>query len=248
MCYQVVTHTLVCDVRPVVFNGEEQFVDTFSVPLECACKPDPRIKSWFRCEEHGCCRVMKKKTRCPTFGTCTSVIELHRYEQPSSQQNSQAWDSVRNLDEVLFPYGGLPCFCEMTTAHQRSLVDVLDLIRQITVMSDMLEEARTSVDLVREVQDKVHGACEKALTELECSLLELLRKTEKLADNWKWLLKNTVSLYQASFWLLQFRWEKPDDLSKKLDLLVKEDTKEILDKGDKVGYRGFFKKVFHRWF
>ncbi|KAH7019315.1 hypothetical protein EDB80DRAFT_676313 [Ilyonectria destructans] len=222
MCYQVVTHTMVCDVRPVVFNGEEQFVDTFTVSPECACKPDPRIKSWFRCEEHGCCRVLKKKIQCPTFRTCTGDIELHRYEQPSSQQKSQAWDSIGNLDEVLFPYGGMPYFCEMTTARQRSLVEVIGLIRQITEISDMLEEAR--------------------------SLLELLRKTEKMVDEWKRLLKFTVSLYQASFWLLQFHWEKPDDLSKKLDLFVKKDTKEVLDKVEKVGYRGFFKKVFHRWF
>lgn len=248
MCYQVVTHTMVCDVRPVVFNGEEQFVDTFKESPECVCEPDPRIKSWFRCEEHGCCRVLKKKTRCPTFENCTGVIDLHRYEQPSSQQNSQAWDSFRNLDEVLFPFGGLPYFCEMTTARQRSLVEAIGLIRQITEISNSLDKARTSVVLVRKVHDEKHWACEKALTEKECSHLELLKESEWMVDEWKRLLKFTVSLYQASFWLLQFHWEKPEDLSKKLDMLVRKDTKEILDKVERVGYRGFFKKVFHRWF
>ncbi|KAH7175650.1 hypothetical protein EDB81DRAFT_896265 [Dactylonectria macrodidyma] len=226
MCHEVITHTLACDIRPLRFNGAEAIVDTFTSPHMCDCAPKPEIKPWFRCELHGCCRVMKKQINCQQFETdnCNSTVELNYYDQIYTEKKLVEWVPARNMDNCVFPHAGMPT--DMSSARQQSLNSIIVTMRQITLVMLELNSATRELSVARGEHYMSHWACEKSLSPLWCKQLNHVAQLQRMVNEWQALLDKLVSVYRTTWWLLQFDWETVDDLMRILETLIIEDTEE----------------------
>ncbi|CAJ2505744.1 Uu.00g131380.m01.CDS01, partial [Anthostomella pinea] len=110
MCLNIVTHTLVCDVRPVMphpLTPSTIVIDPFTAPQGTCCDFTSAPSDPSRCPVHGCCEVAVRSFPCD----CGSIVEYHRYERaaPSSETTTQSapgprqevWREIQSLDEVL---------------------------------------------------------------------------------------------------------------------------------------------------
>lgn len=226
MCHEVITHTLACDVRPLRFNGTEAIVDTFSKPYTCDCAPKQEVKPWFRCELHGCCRVIKKQVCCKQFETdnCNAATELHHYDQIYSEKTLVEWFPARNMDNVVFPHTGMPT--DMSPARQQSLNSIIVGLRQITLVKLELYAAVEELSAAKDAHDGIHWACEKSLSPLWCGQRSHVAQLQGMVNGWQTLLDKSVAVYQTTWWLWQFDWETVDDLVRILEALVIKDVEE----------------------
>lgn len=80
MCYRIFTHRLKCSIRPLLSNGQDNLVNSYAKPIPCSCQPDDKIKPWFRCEHHGCCRRISRIITCNDRPLCKKTWTCHVYE------------------------------------------------------------------------------------------------------------------------------------------------------------------------
>ncbi|KAI1503446.1 hypothetical protein F5X99DRAFT_407030 [Biscogniauxia marginata] len=105
MCLKIVTHTLACDVRPIMphpLEPLELVVDPFAVPDGCCCSPESPS-----CTTHGCCQITTRTFPCD----CGNIVSYHRYmpsKQPSAFTMQKAvkpspgvWRYLPSIDDVL---------------------------------------------------------------------------------------------------------------------------------------------------
>lgn len=77
MCYHVYTHTLRCDVRPVLSNGKTALVDPYAIPRRCRCRHERQVWSRHHCRDHGCCSLSVRRYTCES--SCRTSIVYHVY-------------------------------------------------------------------------------------------------------------------------------------------------------------------------
>ncbi|PHH83942.1 hypothetical protein CDD83_2757 [Cordyceps sp. RAO-2017] len=110
MCYQVVSHMMCCDARPLLSSGRSRIVDTYAQPRRCGCAPAADIKGWLRCEHHGCCRASTRTHLCVDPDSCgDDSVAFHRYLQTTTTakgNDGTAWSALAALDQERFPCGG----------------------------------------------------------------------------------------------------------------------------------------------
>ncbi|KAF7554006.1 hypothetical protein G7Z17_g3207 [Cylindrodendrum hubeiense] len=119
----------------------------------------------------------------------------------------------------------------MSSPYRQSLHDMIRKAREITHISLMLHSARSGVATMREAHDKRHWACEKTLSELECSHLNLVAQAQAFADMCEGLSDRAIWQYETCWWLLQSNWETVKDLDMNLKSLETEETKENVPDG-----------------
>jgi hypothetical protein len=83
MCYKRITHTLECDMRPLVVGSDDvtkPLVDPYATPSACHCaEQNPKIKPQFRCDYgHYCCFATAAKVPCRD-AACEELVIFHRY-------------------------------------------------------------------------------------------------------------------------------------------------------------------------
>ena len=82
MCYKQITHTLHCDVRPLVGmtdDVERPLVNPYATPSSCRCLKKSRRIARLQCEYgHSCCFMTTRKLSCRKGG-CNDVVLFHKY-------------------------------------------------------------------------------------------------------------------------------------------------------------------------
>ncbi|KAF5004320.1 hypothetical protein FDECE_9168 [Fusarium decemcellulare] len=241
MCYRVVTHTLCCDVQPVMSDGVDLCVDPFAPPHQCRCFPNETIRPWLRCESHGCCMQTAKMVWCPDVEDCAEVVEMHRYHKAQSQPrciwaneltnkfgfdlldkifSDPDWRQIPVLDELLFPDNGLPPLTSLAPQFLNALENLTTVGRLIADTQSSLLELEEDVKDRRTRHDVFHGeACERVLNEWECSFLRRIETGDVLIEQMRKALAKQIELLYASFKLVQ-RMALPDDGEEELDSLM----------------------------
>ncbi|KAI0593570.1 hypothetical protein F4775DRAFT_607575 [Biscogniauxia sp. FL1348] len=105
MCLKIITHSLVCDSRPVMphpTEPSELVVDPFTNPEACYCSSTSS-----GCTAHGCCQVTTRTFPCG----CDIIVSYHRYtpSKPPCAFTMQAavkpgpgvWRHLLSIDDVL---------------------------------------------------------------------------------------------------------------------------------------------------
>lgn len=95
MCYLVTTHSLHCDARPVISDGHRPIINGYAPPTPCPCVPSPKIPSYLRCPDHGCCRISTLFRKCANPYTCQTTT-FHRYEK--AYTSTALWSDAPVLD------------------------------------------------------------------------------------------------------------------------------------------------------
>ncbi|KAI1636873.1 hypothetical protein F4809DRAFT_641115 [Biscogniauxia mediterranea] len=106
MCLKIITHSLACDIRPVMphpTKPSEFVVDPFSSPEDCCCCSSKSSG----CAAHGCCQVTSRTFPCD----CGNIVSYHRYtpSKPPCAFTMQAtvkpgpgvWRHLLSIDDVL---------------------------------------------------------------------------------------------------------------------------------------------------
>ncbi|KPM35548.1 hypothetical protein AK830_g11011 [Neonectria ditissima] len=225
MCYKIVSHSLVCDVRSLLSDGREVFVDTFRDPLECDCKVQREMKSWFRCDKHKCCMVSAKMIRCPPQDECNLTIYLQRYEQASFQRK-KVWMEAQNVDEYMFPKG-LPVLHYVTEDFEEAVNATLSLGKTIWDAGVTLVEAYEGVKKVRREHKHRHPWCPKYLKEWQCGDVRDMVVAGAVMFAYMLLLVKHIDLFQARLMCFQFDWKKETDMVEVLRLIIYDTAKAL---------------------
>ncbi|KAM0439999.1 hypothetical protein ACHAPT_001101 [Fusarium lateritium] len=145
MCWRIVTHTLNCDVRPIIYDemNKTKLVDPFANPVRCNC-PDHHLDR-FQCKYHGCCLATEELDLCHQDHCPKIFFTLHRYAQRPPQANYNIWgpnhplfylnpyeprpdwEVIQDLDKALFPEQGIP----QLTACSQEFIDMLSRVVEI---------------------------------------------------------------------------------------------------------------------
>ncbi len=110
MCLKIVTHTMVCDVRPVMrhpSNPNSHIVDPFTVPGDRCCSTNTSKPSEsLHCPTHECCEITVRSFPCD----CGNTVGYHRYTPatlPSAYTvetaeipNHGVWRKLQSLDDI----------------------------------------------------------------------------------------------------------------------------------------------------
>ncbi|KAK7424750.1 hypothetical protein QQX98_000330 [Neonectria punicea] len=226
MCYKVITHTLVCDIRPLISDGKEFLVDPFAKPTECHCGIQREMKKYFRCDKHKCCMVTCNMVSCPTDEKCEYVIPMQRYNQASFKRE-KTWEAFQTADEYIFPEG-LPFVCDMTEHFLNALVETLYMGQAMALARTMLTEAQKNIETVRRQHRARYPLCKGLLNEWKCADMRGVAKASVQAATYQRLLNKQVELFDAKFWQLQFNWKEEADVVELMRLVVL-DLKKALD-------------------
>ncbi|KAH8903623.1 hypothetical protein BR93DRAFT_981390 [Coniochaeta sp. PMI_546] len=123
MCYKLITHTLHCDVRPLVVMGDDvakPLVDPYATPTACNCKDrDPNIRLRLRCDYgHNCCYMTAKLVFCRKQD-CNEAVRFHKYTRRSivakdlakrgPAEEDEGWAPLPVIDGDFCDVGVAPC-------------------------------------------------------------------------------------------------------------------------------------------
>ncbi|KAI1270047.1 hypothetical protein F5Y18DRAFT_434470 [Xylariaceae sp. FL1019] len=78
MCLKIITHTMRCDVRPIMqhpLRPNAWIVDPFALPQTPCCKSE-KEPTGMLCPTHGCCQLSVRTFPCG----CGNSVGYHRYE------------------------------------------------------------------------------------------------------------------------------------------------------------------------
>jgi hypothetical protein len=214
MCYRVFFHTLSCDVRPVVSDGKEFFVDSFASPMKCSCEQQSNVLPLRPCEEHKCCMVMDEMRPCLWAESCEILTNVHRYYQTGPefanyQQEVQTWPSMTTIDYHLFP-NGLPQFSELGGTLRESLCRVVEIGRDIMESWDVLSRLSYSASMLRSVQSVRYSSggyrspFRSPNTDLD--LLAAMEGRVLRADD---ALRRQVQAFRSKRWLVRLHGAHP---------------------------------------
>lgn len=218
MCYKVITHTLMCDVRPVLCDGHQIYVDPYSKPIPCNCNARPFIRARFACEDHACCMRIEKMVYCTREQPCF-VSEYHRYEQ---KRCSNVWGINRTMqgdnywadaNTFLPAWPELPIFDDGTNLHTgdlsvtvrsesdhflRARLNVLTTGRLIASIVVTLEEAHERLVNFRERHSVLHGSCERVLNPWECKVIPPIQELDGVVHGLRHTLERQMNLFCAN--------------------------------------------------
>ncbi|KAI1110426.1 hypothetical protein F5Y14DRAFT_429029 [Nemania sp. NC0429] len=110
MCLEIVTHTMVCDIRPTMrhpLNPTMHIVDPFTAPRDmCCANATSRTSEGPQCSIHHCCQVTIRSFPCD----CGNIVRYHRYspsKTPSAYTvntgripNRGVWRGLQSLDDL----------------------------------------------------------------------------------------------------------------------------------------------------
>ncbi len=151
MCYRIVRHNVICDVRSkvTILEGADYITatnpyETRSCPI--SCDGDHRIAKWFGCEYgHRCCFMTAEIIRCSEDckEVCKDMPVYHSYtyregpEDRETFQSASAWESLPSIDEHISssPPWGVPMLSDAFIAHREEFltagVALHDAVRNI---------------------------------------------------------------------------------------------------------------------
>ncbi|KAK7415981.1 hypothetical protein QQZ08_012174 [Neonectria magnoliae] len=225
MCYNVITHTLVCDIRPLISDGKRFLVDPFAKPTECHCGIQREMKNYFRCDKHKCCMVTCKMVSCPTDQKCEYVIPMQRYNQAPFKRE-KTWEAFQTADEYIFPEG-LPFVCDMTEDFSNALVETLYVGQAIAPAITMLTKVQKNIETVRRQHRVRYPLCKGLLNEWKCADMRNVAKASVQAATCQRLLSKHVELFEVRFWQLQFDWKVEADVAELMRLAVLDAKKAL---------------------
>ncbi|KAI8625998.1 hypothetical protein F5Y19DRAFT_237394 [Xylariaceae sp. FL1651] len=112
MCLKIVTHKMVCDVRPVMSHPSRPgalIVDPFTIGQGICCNANANPSEILRCPTHKCCQVTVRSFPCG----CSNTVGYHRYKPakaPSAYTIEEreipdpgVWRTLQTLDDVFEP-------------------------------------------------------------------------------------------------------------------------------------------------
>ncbi|KAF5021447.1 hypothetical protein F66182_6511 [Fusarium sp. NRRL 66182] len=220
MCYKVITHTMRCDMRAIISDGETIYADPFAEPISCGCLSE-KLRPWLQCDTHGCCLTYAKMQYCPKISSCNDVVQLHRYVQASRQptniwrtshdsvwslpfaQVTNDWRDIRELDACLFPTG-MPCTTSFGPVFNEALHNLVAAGRLIAATQLRMDALLNDVGSRRTKHDRLHGeACERVLNEWECAARGPIETGEALAKQMGKALGKQMEVFDASLELMQ---------------------------------------------
>ncbi|TID06854.1 hypothetical protein CH35J_000805 [Colletotrichum higginsianum] len=110
MCYRVHTHTMSCDVRPVITSTKTLYANPYEATPSCPCNPSSRghhhlTSSSRLCPSHGCCSLDVAIYRCPR--KCRRPTDYHRYvckHDPEPQSPSSSRSRRRSVSRSRSSY------------------------------------------------------------------------------------------------------------------------------------------------
>lgn len=212
MCYRIVIHSMRCDVRPLLSDGDRIYVDAYAKPLECDCKQEKQIRPWLRCEEHGCCMRTAKMYRCGSGDDAVACgqepLEYHEYEQAHirtfekdeehffglAAKKRHPWADIPAVDDLLWPLPGMaPLDSEASRLALANLLVVGHLILENVLTMQMLVADK---DGARAAHHERHGReCERVLNPWECDDLDEIDTMEVLTGMFKLVRARQIELF-----------------------------------------------------
>ncbi|KAL4724052.1 hypothetical protein ACLX1H_008658 [Fusarium chlamydosporum] len=221
MCYRVVTHTMRCDMRPVISSGATIYTDPFAETISCICANKHLGRPWLQCDDHGCCMKTAKMEWCPDVHTCNEVIELNRYVQarprprniwktstssiwslPTAQDEFEGWVYVRDVVDFLFPKG-MPHMETISPHLNNAIGNLLHVGRLIVNLEARLAKLLDNIQIRREMHNAFHGSqCERVLNEWECRAKRPIESGEAMAAQLGKTLAAQRQLFDASWALI----------------------------------------------
>ncbi|KAI0103958.1 hypothetical protein GGR51DRAFT_523026 [Nemania sp. FL0031] len=109
MCLKIVTHTMVCDVRPVIRHPSHptsHIIDPFAVLQDIDCVAASKPGGGLQCPAHKCCQSTVRSFLCD----CGKIVGYHRYIpaktpcaytiETASVPSPGVWRKLESLDEV----------------------------------------------------------------------------------------------------------------------------------------------------
>ncbi|OIW24658.1 hypothetical protein CONLIGDRAFT_102153 [Coniochaeta ligniaria NRRL 30616] len=169
MCYIVITHTMRCDVRPIVaidFDCTNPSVDPYATPGACQCQGrDAEIRLRLRCGfGHNCCYIShSKKTSCGVED-CKEPVLFHKYIRRSISskglfgdcpaQESDSWPTFPVIDGHLCELNLAP---RMTAEFVRTREKLLAGSKSLYELANQWADNMSEVILkARRLHDLVH--------------------------------------------------------------------------------------------
>ncbi|KAG8671228.1 hypothetical protein FPOAC2_04555 [Fusarium poae] len=254
MCYRVITHTMRCDMRPVISSGNTIYTDPFAETTSCTCANEHLARPWLQCDDHGCCMKTSKMEWCPEVHACNYVTELQRYVQtrprsrniwktttssiwslPPPQDEPESWIKVTDVIDDLFPTG-MP-HMETISPHLAEAVDNLVYVgRLIVTLEAQLSNLLDDIQMRRDVHDAFHGSqCERVLNEWECKARSPIETGEALTIQMRKTLATQRTLFNASWTFVD---EIMRDHEEKMSLVKGLTVQELEVVWDDAGNRG----------
>lgn len=216
MCYKVITHTLMCDVRPVICDGNQIYVDPYAKPVPCNCNARPFILARFSCEDHSCCMRIEKMVYCTNEQPCLPFL-YHRYEQKRCRNvwgTPTHWDTYWADANIFLPaWPEIPLFDAGTNLHSENLsgpvpsesdhlirarLNVLTTGRLIASMVETLDRARNRLAFLRERHYVRHGSCERVLNPWECDDITPIQELDGVVHEMLRTLGRQMNLFRAN--------------------------------------------------
>ena len=215
MCYKVITHTVRCDVRPIISDGFYIFVDPYTTPGSCNCEAQPSIRARFSCDQHGCCIRTEKNVRCGESWNCweTEPVEFHRYRQNLNSNLStdgsqpEVWHVVPNFDADSF-YLPLDALTQHRVAApvesallRTARTNALNTGHAIADAIFEMGKAQKRVEKLRLRHEGNHPSCERVLNEWECAETTPIREWEGRIANWSKIVALRMGLFRSNMYL-----------------------------------------------
>lgn len=216
MCYKVVTHTLMCDVRPLICDGNQAYVDPYAKPVPCNCNARPFILARFACEDHSCCMRIEKLVRCTNEQPCVPFM-YHRYEQKRCRNvwgTPMHWDTYWADANIFLPaWPEIPLFDAGRNLHSENLSgpiasesdhlirarnNVLTTGRLIASMVELLDGAHNRLAFLRERHYVRHGSCERVLNPWECEDITPIQELDEVVHEMRLTLGRQMNLFRAN--------------------------------------------------
>jgi len=171
MCYKLISHTLHCDVRPLIAVSDhitKPLIDPYAAPEPCHCKdPDLTIRPHLRCDfGHKCCYMTSMHFPCDQ-ADCQRVVLFHGYTRRNISRDAylergpagqdEGWAPLPSIDDDVYDLEHAPVATErFIQARSRflwrakGLYEVLSKIREF--------EAETRQRRVH-LLSREHGTC-----------------------------------------------------------------------------------------
>ncbi|KAF9771106.1 hypothetical protein IL306_011271 [Fusarium sp. DS 682] len=244
MCYKIFTHTMRCDARPVISDGSSLFTNPFAGPLPCTCGPEHHVRSYLRCDDHGCCMRRIYMDWCPNIAECNEIFEVHRYIQshrkprnvwgpknmvggkfssfwnmPTVHKKQKAWDYVPDFESCLFA-NKMPHLTTITPPFRMAIKNLVSVGHLIIETQAYLSALEHDIDVRRAMHNAFHGTiCESVLNTHECAALPPIATGEWLLQKMRKNFVDQKKIFNACWTFIQsMMWARKVDDS----LMLKE--------------------------
>ena len=203
MCYRVVSHTLRCDTRPVLSDGENLLIDPYGPPRRCRCRTDRHMRPQYRCSDHGCCYISSRRYTCPA--NCRTSTLYHVYIQRNTNPGvhfhrstrEPEWRDLPIFDGNIFPIastsasesgrhsreGGHTCPSE-SVEFRLARDQILEVGRILDHGLQEIDKARFEEQRLTHRHYEEHGSrCGRYSRTRDCTWRERIRNSQEHGDN-----------------------------------------------------------------